>query len=55
MSSGTKQLLIKSLGFRVVAIVFTSFFTSIETSLVLNLGLFLLYYLYDLIWMKYLK
>jgi len=47
------KLVIKSIGFRVVAIIFTSFFVPFKTSLVLNVGLFLLYYLYDILWINY--
>ena len=48
------MLLSKAIGFRIIAILFTSLFTGLQTSLILNIGLFLLYYFYDLIWYRYL-
>jgi hypothetical protein len=49
------NFLIKALGFRILAILFTALFVPIETSLVLNIGLFVIYYVYDLIWLRYVK
>jgi hypothetical protein len=48
------MLFFKAVGFRIIAILFTSLFTGIATSIILNIGLFLLYYFYDILWYKYL-
>lgn len=50
MNSYLSKIFIKTFGFRIIAISFTSFFVPIQTSIILNIGLFLLYYFYDLLW-----
>jgi uncharacterized membrane protein len=49
------KLIIKSIGFRILAILFTSIITGLSLSLTIHIGLFLLYYFYELLWDKYLK
>jgi len=46
-------LFIKAIGFRIIAILFTSLFTGISTSITLNIGLFFIYYFYDILWHKF--
>jgi len=47
------KLIVKATGFRVIAILFTMPFVGLTTSIFIHVGLFLLYYAYDYLWMRF--
>jgi len=49
------KLIWKAIGFRILAILFTAMITGFSMSITIHIGLFLLYYFYDLLWDKYFK
>jgi hypothetical protein len=42
----------KAVGFRLLAVLFISLFTGFQASVIMNVGLFCLYILYDILWAK---
>jgi hypothetical protein len=49
------NLFLKAIIFRLLVIFVTALFTGLKVSIILNIILFLLYYIYDIFWFKYIK